>query len=61
MVKNCMENGFSKILKTLEQYVPTNTDLHVCLMYFNSSNLFKFLDSFEWGQNAHQAEGSLLA
>ena len=43
MVKTVGKNVFFKILKTLELYIPTNTDLHVYIMYFNSSKIFKFL------------------
>ena len=42
--KNCWKNVFSKIFKTLK--LPANTDLYVHIMYFNSSNTFKFLGQF---------------
>ena len=45
--KNYRENIFSEILKTLEWYIPTNTDLYVHIMYSNLWKIFQFLGRLE--------------
>ena len=62
MVKT-VEKVFFKILKTLERYIPANTDLYVHMIYFNQSKIFKFLGQFRMGGalNAYPTLGPLLA
>ena len=53
---------FSKILKIFERYIPTNTNLYVHIMYFNSSKKLKIFRDLEWwAPNAYQALGPRLA
>ena len=51
--KSCRKNVFSKILKTLERYIFTSSDLCVPIMYFKSSKMFKFLGQFRMGARMH--------
>ena len=52
--KNCTgKNVFLNILKLSNDILPTNTDLYVHIMYFNSSKMLKFLGRFRIRARTH--------
>ena len=53
MVKTVVKLFSSRYLKLSNDTLPTSTDLHVHIMYFNSSKILKLLGWFRIGAQMH--------